>query len=154
MLFYEEQEDQFEVSGVIDKLKRVQFHNLIRAHFKGLDSRTDGELIKVTRKNKIAKRTNKKQRYEALPQYLNVVVQFNAPKFNTETAISYLCSRLKLTRMEFSFYQSLGYNHSGIVSQQLCIHKGNAEQIIRQQRCKDWNEDIKVGSFERVFLPI
>ena len=30
----------------------------------------------------------------------------------------------------------------------------NAEQLIRQQRCKDWDPKIKCGSFERVFKPL
>ena len=36
----------------------------------------------------------------------------------------------------------------------MTIHRANAEQLIRQQRCKDWDPKIRVGSFERVFNPL
>jgi tRNA pseudouridine13 synthase len=42
----------------------------------------------------------------------------------------------------------------GITTQAVTIHRCNAEQIIRQQRTKDWDPKLKIGSFERVFKPL
>jgi len=36
----------------------------------------------------------------------------------------------------------------------LTINRCNAEHLIRQQRTKDWDNKIKVGSFERVHKPL
>ena len=42
----------------------------------------------------------------------------------------------------------------GTTTQWVTIQRANAEQLIRQQRCKDWDSKIKCGSFERVFNPL
>lgn len=36
----------------------------------------------------------------------------------------------------------------------MTIQRCDAEFLIRQQRCKDWDNKIKVGSFERVYKPL
>ena len=84
------------------------------------------------------------------PNYLSVVVQ----KTNVESgvAIHYIAKRVK--KMPKQFQIAGNKDKRGITSQRITINRCNAEQLIRQQRTKDWDNKIKVGSFERVHKPL
>lgn len=82
--------------------------------------------------------------------YLSVVVF----KENTESmhACNYLARRLKKAPKQVTIAGNK--DKRGITSQRVTIHRCDAELLIRQQRCKDWDPKIKVGSFERVQEPL
>ena len=42
----------------------------------------------------------------------------------------------------------------GITTQKVTMSRGNAEMLIRVQKQKDWDDRIKLGSFERVYSPV
>ena len=65
----------------LSKEERSRVHAFISNHFKLLNSQTVSDsLIKVTVSPKRQKsKPTKKQRYEALPQYLSVVAEFEGP---------------------------------------------------------------------------
>jgi len=95
------------------------------------------------------KRVDKKDR-KNMPEYVKVVLR----KENMESmqAIHYIAKRLKKMPKAFSFAGNK--DKRGITTQNVTILRCNAEQLIRQQRTKDWLVNLKVGSFERVFKPL
>ena len=42
----------------------------------------------------------------------------------------------------------------GITTQKVTISRGNAEMIIRAMKAPDWDNKIKLGSFERVYTGV
>ena len=85
-----------------------------------------------------------------MPNYLSVVIF----KTNVETmqAIHYIGKRNK--KLPKCFAIAGNKDKRGITSQRCTIQRANAEHMIRQMRCKDWDSKIKVGSFERVYHPL
>jgi tRNA pseudouridine13 synthase len=82
-----------------------------------------------------------------VPQYLSVVIY----KENVEsmTAVNYVARRIRKVPKQMGIAGNK--DKRGITTQRCTILRADAEQLIRQQRCKDWDPKIKVGSFERVF---
>lgn len=164
--------------GEISKMVRIEFHQIVQNSLRGVSSTTlPGNQMKVFRQNKkqkTASQMTKKQRYDSLPQYLEVVVQFacrvnkdEAGKLvfdgvsSTNQVIEYMARRLRkddrmditaLTHFEFDSIDPCLLKGTPLVlevSQLLYVKRANAELIIRQQRCKDWSTDIKIGTFSR-----
>ena len=67
-------------------------------------------------------------------------------------AIHYIAKRLRKVPRQFQIAGNK--DKRGTTTQWVTIHRMNAEQLIRQQRCKDWDVKIRCGSFERVFKPL
>lgn len=124
------------------------------------DTVVDGDkrLIRIFLSSSMSNRTKKRMNLgerkpkadKSLPEYLSVVLF----KTNVESmqAISYIAKRLRKVPKQFQIAGNK--DKRGITTQRVTIHRMDAEQLIRQQRCKDWDPKIKVGSFERVFKPL
>jgi tRNA pseudouridine13 synthase len=67
-------------------------------------------------------------------------------------AIHYISKRLRKVPRQFAIAGNK--DKRGITTQRVTIHRMDAEYLIRQQRCKDWDQKIKVGSFDWVFKPL
>jgi len=67
-------------------------------------------------------------------------------------AVNYLARRLR--KMPKAINIAGNKDKRGITTQRATILRCDPELLIRQQRCKDWDPKIKVGSFERVHNPI
>lgn len=106
----------------------------------------DGLSNKQRKKLHLTDRTSKAH----VPQYLSVAIY----KENVESmhAVHYLARRIRKVPKQVSIAGNK--DKRGITTQRATICRADAEQLIRQQRCKDWDPKIKVGSFQRVFHPL
>ena len=67
-------------------------------------------------------------------------------------AVHYVAKRIRKLPRQFQIAGNK--DKRGTTTQFVTIFRANAEQLIRQQRCKDWDSKIKCGSFERVWKPL
>ena len=84
------------------------------------------------------------------PQYLKIAV--HKTNMDSMQAVHYIAKRVRKVARQFQIAGNK--DKRGTTTQWMTIQRANAEQLIRQQRCKDWDPKIKVGSFERVFKPL
>ena len=147
--------------GQQTKERRASIHQFFRESVKLYETDTvvegDKRLIRAFLSSGFSNRTRKrmnlgdrKVRDKTMPEYLQVVLF----KTNVESmqAIHYISKRLRKVPRQFQVAGNK--DKRGITTQRVTIHRMDAEQLIRQQRCKDWDPKIKVGTFERVFKPL
>lgn len=64
-------------------------------------------------------------------------------------AVHYISKRVKKLPRYFAICGNK--DKRGITTQRVTLSRGNAEQLIKAQKNRDWDKKIKMGSFERVF---
>jgi len=118
----------------------------------------DSRRIRVFLKNSLSQ--NKRRKLNIInrkpadekeqPQYLQVVIQ----KTNVDTmqAVHYIAKRIKKYGKHFQIAGNK--DKRGITTQRATVIRGNPESLIRFQRARDWDNKIKVGSFEWVKEPL
>jgi tRNA pseudouridine13 synthase len=111
--------------------------------------------IRVFLKNELSANKRKKlniinrkpQEERDMPQYLQIVIQ----KTNVDTmqAIHYIAKKVKKYGKHFQIAGNK--DKRGITTQRATIIRGDPESLIRFQRARDWDNKIRVGTFERVY---
>jgi len=82
-----------------------------------------------------------------MPEYLSMALQ--KTNFESMQAIHYISKRIKKQVKHFALCGNK--DKRGVTTQRITLSRGNPEMIIRAMRQRDWDQKIKLGSFERVW---
>lgn len=146
-----------------DKQKRTNTHKFFKAHLLRYESDTlqldEKRMVRVFLHEGMSKNKRQKQGITShswgdrslkgvkMPEILQFALQ--KTNFESMQAVHYIAKRVK---KQSKFFAICGNKDKrGITTQRVTLSRGNAEQMIRAQRSKDWDGKIKMGSFQRVF---
>ena len=82
-----------------------------------------------------------------VPEYLSMAMQ--KTNFESMQAIHYISKRVKKQVKHFALCGNK--DKRGTTTQRITLSRGNAEMLIRAMKQKDWDQKLKLGSFERVW---